>query len=61
MSRDAVRPSRLAEPVLGLAKGKTRGLAPQDEDLWCPTSLILRCFAKQSLEGRTSRANPPFL
>jgi excinuclease ABC subunit B len=25
-------PSRLAEPVLGLAKGKTRGLAPQDED-----------------------------
>ena len=29
---DGARPSRLAEPVLGLAKGKTRGRAPQDEE-----------------------------
>jgi hypothetical protein len=28
-----VRPSRLAEPVLGPAEGRTRGLAPQDEDM----------------------------
>jgi tRNA/rRNA methyltransferase len=29
-SRGEVPPSRRAEPVLGLAKGKTRGRAPRD-------------------------------
>jgi hypothetical protein len=27
-----VRPSRLAEPVIGPAEGRTRWLAPQDDD-----------------------------